>query len=116
MAASFYLSRVVAGGALCQLVRTKTACCDSVGTLRVAARPISRGKARSREWHTHCFVQGMDGVHSRAGDDFDIGPGQVLQAGKQGWAFGPAGPILRAVGVGFGLGLAVMTILTLVGQ
>lgn len=58
----------------------------------------------------------MDGVHSRAGDDFHIAPGKVMQVGKHGWALGPAGPILRAAGVGFALGLLAMVALTLVGQ
>ena len=57
----------------------------------------------------------MDAVQTRAGEDFELATGRVVQVGKRG-ALGPTGPILRAVGLGFGLGLVVMLVVTLVSH
>jgi hypothetical protein len=58
----------------------------------------------------------MDAVQTRAGDDFELATGQVIQVGKRRVELGPSGPILRALGLGFGLGLLVMLALTLLSH
>jgi hypothetical protein len=58
----------------------------------------------------------MDAVRTRAGEDFELATGRVVQVGKQRMALGPLAPILRAVSLGFGLGLVVMLVLTLVSR
>jgi hypothetical protein len=58
----------------------------------------------------------MNAVEMRAGEDLDMQSGRVIQLGKDRWSLGQAGPILRAVGLGFALGLAAMTALTLLSS
>ena len=54
----------------------------------------------------------MDAVHS--GEDPGAGEPSVLLVGnKHAWSLGPAGPIVRAASIGFGLGLLVMTVVAL---
>jgi len=58
----------------------------------------------------------MDAVQMRAGEDLGLSSPDEVQIGKNRGALGPPGPILRALGLGFTLGLAVMTVLTLLSQ
>ena len=53
----------------------------------------------------------MDAVQT--GEGAGVGDAPVLAIGKHAWSLGPAGPILRAAGFGFALGLLVMTAVAL---
>ena len=55
----------------------------------------------------------MAAVQMRAGEDLGVQEEQVIQIGKGRASLGPAGPILRAAGLGFALGLIAMAVLTL---
>jgi hypothetical protein len=54
---------------------------------------------------------GMDAVET--GEVTGDGDASILLVAKQPESLAPVGPILRAAGVGFGLGLLLMTALTL---
>lgn len=54
---------------------------------------------------------GLDAVQT--GEGAGVGDAPVLAIGKHAWSLGPAGPILRAAGLGFALGLLVMTAVAL---
>ena len=81
-------------------------------TLAAALTDPRQKTPAERVAHTLLERRAMDAVQTRAGEDFELGTGQVMQVGKQRVALGPTGPILRAVG----LGLVVMLVLTLVSH
>lgn len=57
----------------------------------------------------------MDAVQTRAHGDPGERELEVLVIGRNAWSLGPAGPIVRAAGIGFGIGVIVMTVVTLLG-
>jgi hypothetical protein len=59
---------------------------------------------------------GMDAVQMRAGEDLGPTSAELLPVGKERASLGPAKPIVRALGLGFALGLLAMTVLTLVSH
>ena len=50
-------------------------------------------------------------IHS--GEGLGSASAESIQISKHEWALGPMKPILRALGVGFAIGLATMTVLAL---
>lgn len=57
----------------------------------------------------------MEAVQTRAGEELG-GQAHALRLDEHGGSLGQAGPILRAAGLGFALGLLVMIVLTLVSS
>ena len=55
----------------------------------------------------------MEAAQAQAGEVAAVGDAEIILVGKHTWSLGPLGPILRAVGIGFGLGLLVMTLVVL---
>lgn len=87
---------------------------DSVGTLAQAGSTIPHDCARYPAG-THIALRlRMAAVQMRVGEDVGVQEERVTQLGKDQASLGPAGPILRAAGLGFALGLIAMAVLTLV--
>ena len=55
----------------------------------------------------------MEAVQAQAGEVSAVGDAETILVGKHAGSLGPIGPILRALGIGFGLGLVVMTLVLL---
>jgi hypothetical protein len=52
----------------------------------------------------------MEAVQAQAGEVTAVGDAEMILVGKHAGSLGPIGPILRAVGIGFGLGLLLMAV------
>jgi hypothetical protein len=55
----------------------------------------------------------MAAVHSDTGEGLGT-PRESIQLNKHAWSLGPIKPILRALGIGFAVGLVTMAVLTFV--